>query len=37
MITAIIEAFGYCLGYVLVISCVSVVWDIVTRAFTRGY
>ena len=37
MLIAIIDSFGICLGYVLIISVVSVVWDIVVRAFTRGY
>ena len=37
MLLAIIESFGICFGYVFVIAMVSVVWDIVVRAFTRGY
>lgn len=37
MITQIIESFGICLGYVLIMEVVSMIWDIVVRAFTRGY
>ena len=37
MLIAIIDSFGICLSYVLIMACVSIVWDIVVRAFTRGY
>lgn len=37
MLIAIIDSFGYCFGYVFIVSMVSIVWDIVVRAFTRGY
>lgn len=37
MLVAIIESFGICLGYVTIMSVVSMIWDIVVRAFTRGY
>lgn len=37
MILAIVESFGTCMPYVFVISIVSVIWDMVLRAFTRGY
>lgn len=33
----IITAFGICLPYVFVLCCVSTIWDMVIRAFTRGY
>lgn len=37
MLIAIVESFGICLGYVTIMAVVSMVWDIVVRAFTRGY
>lgn len=37
MIQSIIESFGICMAYVFVVSMVSVIWDMVLRAFTRGY
>lgn len=37
MITAIIDSFGICMPYVFVVGMVSVIWDMVLRAFTRGY
>lgn len=37
MLNAIIESFGVCMGYVLIVACASTIWDMVIRAFTRGY
>ena len=37
MLIAIIDSFGICMGYVFILCMVSVIWDIVVRAFTRGY
>ena len=37
MLIAIIESFGICLGYVTIMLIVSMIWDIVIRAFTGGY
>lgn len=37
MLNAIIESFGICLGYVTIMATVSILWDMVVRAFTRGY
>lgn len=36
MLVAIIDSFGICLGYVTIMAVVSMIWDIVVRAFTRG-
>lgn len=37
MLIAIVESFGICMGYVLILIITKMIWNIVVKAFTRGY
>lgn len=37
MIEQILEAYGIIMGYSAIFAMVTVIWNMVIRAFTRGY